>query len=275
MLTLTNPQELAQWRLKQHGTVGLVPTMGALHVGHGSLVDAAVAHCDAVLVSVFVNPLQFGAGEDFDKYPRVLAEDSAFLASKGVAAVYAPSPADMYPQGFQTTVKAGAMAFVLCGAHRAGHFDGVLTVVLKLFQQSQATHAFFGEKDFQQVTLIRRMVADFNLPITIVSLPTVREANGLALSSRNRYLSLNERAISHLFNHELQSLCDTLRADFSVRERTLALVRDRLLTHGFAKVDYLELRDAATLEPAQTPVNARVFGAVWLGNTRLIDNIPL
>jgi pantoate--beta-alanine ligase len=231
-------------------TVGFVPTMGALHAGHGSLFAAARRENDLVLASVFVNPTQFDEQHDFDKYPRTLEADLALMRSEGVDAVFAPSVAEMYPNGTTYAVVENDFSRALCGAHRPGHFTGVLTVVMKLLQIADAERAYFGEKDFQQLALIRGMSASFFLPTKIIGCPTVREADGLAMSSRNTRLSPAERALAPEFHAAL------------IASPTAADARARLAAAGF-QVDYVEDRDR------------RRLGAVRLGQTRLIDNVPL
>ena len=234
--------------------VGLVPTMGALHDGHRALLRAARAECDRVVMSLFVNPTQFGPGEDLDRYPRDEAGDRAFAAAEGVDEVYAPSVEEMYPDGFATTVSVGALAARYEGHHRPGHFDGVATVVLKLFARVRPNVAYFGRKDAQQLAVVRRMVTDLDVPVAIRAVPTVREADGLAVSSRNVFLSPGER-----------------RAAPSLHRALLA--RDPGVCEG--KVDYLEVVDPASFEPVAPRPDALVIGAAWFGTTRLIDNITL
>jgi pantoate--beta-alanine ligase len=234
--------------------VGLVPTMGALHDGHRALLRAARAECDRVVMSLFVNPTQFGPGEDLDRYPRDEAGDRAIAAAEGVDEVYAPSVADMYPAGFATSVSVGALAHRFEGAHRPGHFDGVATVVLKLFQRVAPQVAYFGRKDAQQLAVIRRMVADLDVPVEVRPVETIREADGLAVSSRNVYLSAGER-----------------RAAPSLHRALLA--RDPAVCQG--EVDYLAVVDPASFEPVAPGPGALVIGAARFGGTRLIDNIAL
>jgi pantoate--beta-alanine ligase len=257
----------------QTGTA-LVPTMGNLHVGHVSLVKLAKQHGHPVVASIFVNPLQFGAGEDFERYPRTLAADCEKLAAAGCDLVFAPDIAEMYPQPQTYTVQVpDAMANDLCGAFRPGHFSGVATVVLKLFNLVQPRVAVFGSKDFQQLQVIRELVAQFNLPIDIVAGATLREADGLALSSRNGYLSETERRQAPQLQRELAAIVAAVQTgerDFAA----LAATARRHLNMAGWRVDYIELRDAATLA-APTPDSRHlvVLGAAWLGTTRLIDNL--
>lgn len=252
-------------------TVGFVPTMGALHEGHLELVRRAKRTNQIVVVSVFVNPLQFGAGEDLDSYPRTLDADVALLRGEGVDLVFAPSAADMYPDGPRTTVQPGPAGADLEGASRPTHFAGMLTVVAKLLQIVGPHEAFFGEKDYQQLTLIRQMVRDLNFDVRIVAVPTVRESDGLALSSRNRYLDPVQR-----------ELATTLSAALLAGARSGAAGADAVLRTAHAvlaaapgiELDYLELR-SANLAPAPENGNARLLIAARVGATRLIDNAPV
>ena len=254
--------------------VGLVPTMGNLHEGHLTLVKACREACDATVVSVFVNPLQFGPNEDFEAYPRTLQDDAAML-ERNADILFAPSEREMYPNGRDghTLVSVPRLANILCGEHRPGHFDGVGTVVLKLFNIVAPTQVFFGEKDYQQLTLIRTICAQLDLPIDIIGVPTVRASDGLALSSRNRYLSAEERTRAPAIHRALSGIGDALtRGDrsFETLERAgIAQLRDA----GFT-VDYVAVRDARTLEqPQATASEFVVLAAARLGRTRLIDNV--
>lgn len=267
--------------LRQAGsTIGLVPTMGALHEGHLALVRAARAMCDSVVVSIFVNPTQFGPNEDLDRYPRQLAEDSAMLEAVGAALLWAPDVAEMYPPGFSTSVSVGGVAEDFCGASRPGHFDGVATVVLKLFNQVQGDMAFFGEKDFQQLAVIRRMARDLDLvrphADAIIGVPIVREADGLALSSRNRYLSPAQREAAAILPLAMQEAAARIEDGQNVT-RTLAALEDEILGGGFDSVDYAELADARTLERLEDLGEgpARLLVAARIGGTRLIDNLAV
>lgn len=260
---------------KQNKRVALVPTMGALHAGHMALVAEAQKHADAVIVSIFVNPMQFGQNEDFDKYPRMLEADVKKIDEAGGALVYAPSAEDIYPPGFITTVSVGELGNILCGASRPGHFDGVATVVTKLLVRMLPHVAVFGEKDYQQLCVIRRLAYDLDIPVEIVGLPTVREADGLAMSSRNAYLSPEERKLAPKLHFSLvQTAGRIVHGNTPVSEALkdgIAL----LTTLGF-KVDYLELREAGTLRAMDTfDAPARLLCAGWLGKTRLIDNISM
>ena len=257
----------------QAGTA-FVPTMGNLHAGHVSLIELAKRHGQPVVASIFVNPLQFGAGEDFERYPRTLAADCEKLAAAGCDLVFAPDVAEMYPVPQTFTVQPpDGLADDLCGAFRPGHFSGVATVVLKLFNLVQPHVAVFGRKDFQQLRVIQELVRQFNLPIEIVAGDTLREADGLALSSRNAYLGASERIQAAALQHELAAIVAAIQAgerDFAA----LAAAAARHLKMAGWRVDYVALRDAATLQPP-TPESTRlvVLGAAWLGKTRLIDNI--
>jgi pantoate--beta-alanine ligase len=256
--------------------LALVPTMGALHEGHMSLIRAARQHADTVCVTIFVNPTQFGPNEDFDAYPRQMREDSAMLERVGVELLFAPSIEEMYPKGFVTTVHVAGLTEGLCGADRPHHFDGVATVVSKLLLQALPDVAMFGEKDYQQLLVVRQLVRDLDIPTRIQGCPTWREADGLALSSRNKYLSPEQRAIAPSLRQALQDVAAHFRAGDEIAAhcaRAAQMLRDK----GFASVDYLEVRDAETLTllPWIGHRPARVFGAARLGTVRLIDNIAV
>lgn len=264
----------ASWRAAGE-SVGLVPTMGALHDGHLTLVAAARARCRRVVVSIFVNPKQFGPREDFASYPRPEAADLAKLTGAAADLAFIPAAGDMYPDGFTTTISVGGPSEGLCGAHRPGHFDGVATVVAKLLIQASPDAAFFGEKDYQQLLVVRRMARDLDLPVEIVGVPTVREADGLALSSRNVYLSVEERRAApdlHRVMREAAARIANGAVPAAVLRQAIATLREA----GFA-VEYLELRDAESLAPvtAMPARPARLLAAVHLGKTRLIDNIAV
>jgi pantoate--beta-alanine ligase len=265
---------VAQWR-RDGLRIAFVPTMGALHDGHLSLVAAGLAEADRVVVSIFVNPTQFGPNEDFAAYPRTEEADVAKLAGAGAHAVYAPSVEEMYPQGASTTVTVAGVSEGLCGTFRPGHFAGVATVVAKLLNQVQPDVALFGEKDYQQLQVIRRLVADLDIPVAIQGVPTLREADGLAMSSRNAYLSPEERATAPALYRVLQEAAGKLRAgasaDLATRDGIAAI-----LAAGFGSVDYLELRAADDLAPlSRVDRPARLIVAVRLGRARLLDNIPV
>lgn len=253
--------------------VALVPTMGALHLGHMALVEAARERADHVVASIFVNPKQFGPQEDLDTYPRQEAQDAAMLSDHGVTLLWAPAVAEMYPAGFATTISVSGVSGELCGAARPGHFDGVATVVCKLLNQVQPDVALFGEKDYQQLAVIRRFVCDLDVPVEIVGVPTQRAADGLALSSRNAYMSTAERIAAAGLPRVLRDTTDRMMAGEDVAKSLSAGIAD-LLAHGFASVDYLELRDADTLESLhRLDRPARLLVAARMGMTRLIDNI--
>ena len=265
----------AHWR-KADARVGLVPTMGALHQGHISLVRFARTECDRVAASIFVNPKQFAPTEDLGSYPRREAADLELLQSSGTDLVFIPTVDEMYPPGFATLVQVHGLTEGLCGAHRAGHFDGVTTVVAKLLIQTLPDIAYFGEKDYQQLMVVRRLVRDLDIPVHVAGIPTVRDGDGLALSSRNAYLSLEERRIAPNLAQVLRSVASALARHPGAVANELARGLRELRDAGF-EVDYLEVREEDTLRPVTTYVGARsrVFGAAQLGKTRLIDNMPI
>ncbi len=257
------------------GGLALVPTMGALHDGHLALIREARRHAAHVAVSIFVNPTQFGPGEDLAAYPRREEEDLAAIEAEGASIAWLPDAATMYPGGFATSIRVGGPSEGLCGATRPGHFDGVATVVAKLFNQVAPDVAIFGEKDYQQLAVIRRLVADLDFAIRIVGLPTVRESDGLARSSRNIYLSADNRAKAAALPATLNACAARMAAGEPVAGVLVAGIA-ALHDAGFASVDYLELRDAATLFPvASLDAPARLLVAARIGGTRLIDNIAL
>lgn len=254
--------------------IGLVPTMGALHDGHLSLVRRARRDCGMVVASLFVNPTQFGEGEDFDRYPRDEAQDVALFGGHGVDIVYAPDVAEMYPNGREITVTVKGLTEGLCGAVRPGHFDGVTTVVSRLFDQCRPDVAYFGEKDYQQLKVIERMVEERGYGIRIIGVPIVREPDGLAMSSRNAYLTEEQRRIAPLLHGTLFAVAGRLFPGVDLAAQC-CWGRTALLEAGFDSVDYFEIRDAKTLEPAESYYRGlRLFAAARLGATRLIDNIP-
>ena len=265
----------ALWR-RADERIGLVPTMGALHQGHMALVRAARAECRRVVASIFVNPKQFAPGEDLGSYPRREAADLEMLSAAGVDLVFIPTVDEIYPAQFATVVRVTGLTDALCGAHRPGHFDGVATVVTKLLLQSLPDAAYFGEKDYQQLTVVRRLVSDLDIPTRIVGVPTVRELDGLALSSRNAYLSPEERRIAPNIARVLRSIAGALTQQPTTVAFELAHGIGELQNAGLA-VEYLEIRDAETLMPVTDVVTvpSRVFAAARLGRTRLIDNMPL
>jgi len=283
MLVLTSPQIMQEtanrWRLESR--VALVPTMGALHEGHLSLMKRAKELGQKCIVSIFVNPLQFGKGEDFEKYPRPFDEDIKKAESVGVDCIFAPSARDFYPDGYSTKVTIAGLTEHLCGASRPGHFDGVATVCTKLFQATQADFAVFGEKDFQQLRVIQTLVSDLNLPVSIVAHPTLREEDGLALSSRNRYLSEDERQRATVIPVGIEAARTIARTRREVTAGDVILPFKERLTHAGLKIDYVEICPERDLIPArpETPLESitkpRLFVAAKAGDTRLIDNAPL
>ena len=264
----------APWR-KAGERIALVPTMGALHDGHMTLVREAKRVADHVIVSIFVNPMQFGPNEDLDAYPRREAADAALLVSESVDLLWAPDVAVMYPQGHATRISVAGLDAPLCGAARPGHFDGVATVVAKLFNQVAPDVALFGEKDWQQLAIIRRMARDLDFDLDIIGVPTVREGDGLALSSRNAYLTADERAAASALPRALTGAARAIREGGDVTA-ALSEASAALLAAGFAGVDYLEMRDADSLALIDSPSDqARLFVAARIGKARLIDNIPV
>jgi pantoate--beta-alanine ligase len=275
-----DPLRRAVSALRETGTVALVPTMGALHEGHLTLVREARKHADHVIVSIFVNPLQFGANEDLDAYPRQLERDSALLEPEGVALIWAPTVDAMYPQGFATNISVTGVSEGLCGAARPGHFDGVATVVCKLFHQVLPDVALFGEKDWQQLAVIRRMARDLDLTRphvdAIIGVETVRETDGLARSSRNAYLTAEQRAAAVTLPTAMKAAIAAIESDAPVSD-ALADLEKALLSGGFAALDYAELRDADDLTPLDARSNRpmRLLVAARIGKARLIDNMAV
>lgn len=264
---------VASWRAEGE-RIALVPTMGALHAGHLSLIGMAKRHAGRVVVSIFVNPAQFGPNEDFAAYPRNEADDIAKLAEAGAALAFVPSVAEMYPPGFSTRVTVSDLTDDLCGAARPQHFTGVATVVTKLLLQCAPDLAIFGEKDYQQLLVIKRLVQDLNIPVEILGGPIVREADGLALSSRNAYLSTAQRQVAPVLYQTLSEVAADL-ASGAGADKAAEAGRFRLQAAGF-RVDYVAVRDPETLKPIIGPLRgpARVLGAAHLGRLRLIDNVP-
>ncbi len=257
-------------------TVGLVPTMGALHAGHLSLIVAARRKCDQTAVTIFVNPRQFGPNEDFSAYPRTLDDDLRRCESAGADLVFTPSVETMYPAGVRTTVHVAGLTDGLCGPFRPGHFDGVATIVAKLFHILPADAAYFGEKDYQQLMVIRQMVRDLDVPIEIVACPTVRETDGLAMSSRNAYLAPEDRRRAASLSKALFAAVE--QADRGERSAStlVSAIRESLSRVGISQIDYIEIVDAQTLAPLSfINVPARLCLAVRIGRTRLIDNVAV
>lgn len=265
-------EQVAAWKAAGL-TIGLVPTMGALHEGHESLMDAARAACDKVIVSVFVNPLQFGPDEDYDNYPRDIERDGAICESHGVDVVFHPAPEEMYGPNYNTYVVMETLTDGLCGASRPGHFRGVCTVVNKLFNIAQPDKAFFGQKDAQQLAIIKRMVADLNMNLQVVGCPIVREEDGLAKSSRNTYLSDEERQAALVLSRAIFAGEQTVQAGERDAEALKRLMSDIIAAEPLARVDYIEVVDGATMQPVET-LGSSVLAAmaVYIGSTRLIDN---
>ncbi|HYD87939.1 MAG TPA: pantoate--beta-alanine ligase [Vitreimonas sp.] len=262
------------WRA-QGLRVGLVPTMGALHEGHLSLVRWAKEKCDRVIASLFVNPRQFAPHEDFERYPRDEAGDAKLLAGAGCDLLYAPERSAMYPEGFATNVIVSSVSTPLEGEFRPHFFGGVATVVAKLLLQALPDAAFFGEKDYQQLLVIKRMAGDLDIPVEIVGCPTVREHDGLAMSSRNAYLSADERRIAARLNHLMHDAIKAAHAGHALDVIEAETAR-HLIAAGFTDIDYVAIRDAETLQPiADLSRPARLLAAAWLGKTRLIDNMAV
>jgi pantoate--beta-alanine ligase len=268
-----NSEELARARCDIAGTLALVPTMGALHAGHMALVAEAKKRADKVAVSIFVNPAQFGPGEDFGRYPRQETQDAAMLQDAGCDLLWMPSVQDIYPEGFATKISVSGVSRRWEGEARPGHFDGVATVVAKLLLSLRPEMALFGEKDFQQLAVIRRMVQDLNVPVEIVPVPTVCEADGLALSSRNAYLRPGPREQAVALPRALQAARAAILSGRPVAE-VLHEAKASLRAAGFSRVDYFALVDAGTFEPLEEPEGAmRLIAAAVIGTTRLIDNL--
>jgi pantoate--beta-alanine ligase len=261
--------------LKRRGSLALVPTMGALHAGHLALVEEGQRRADSVAASIFVNPMQFGEGEDFGRYPRQEEQDTRLLEEAGCDLLWMPRVEDIYPPGFTTRVSVAGVSERWEGEARPGHFDGVTTVVARLLLSVRPDVALFGEKDFQQLTVIRRMVADLNIPGEIVGVPTVRENDGLALSSRNSYLSLDERKQAVVLSQALEMARSAILTDSPVA-KALEDARNLVRNGGFSRIDYFALVDAATLEPlGERKGQMRLIAAAVIGTTRLIDNLAV
>ncbi|MCG9964462.1 pantoate--beta-alanine ligase [Shewanella cutis] len=265
--------QVRAWRAKGE-TVAFVPTMGNLHQGHITLVKEAAKKCDHVVASIFVNPMQFGQNEDLDAYPRTLEADSQALTAAGAELLFTPTPAVIYPKGLaqQTYVEVPGISDVLCGASRPGHFRGVSTIVCKLFNIVQPDVAFFGNKDYQQLLVIRTMVEDLSLPIEIIGIDTIREASGLAMSSRNGYLTVEEKAAAPALKKAIDAMAQGIKQGISI-EQVTEEAKASLTAAGFTP-DYLEVRHADTLAKAETQDKALVIlAAAYLGKARLIDNL--
>ncbi|MFY0620622.1 MAG: pantoate--beta-alanine ligase [Pelagimonas sp.] len=265
---------VAEWKA-QGARVGVVPTMGALHQGHLSLVSAAGEACERVIVTIFVNPKQFNRPEDLENYPRTEEDDARKLAGYPADVIYVPDPDQIYPDGFATNVSISGLTEVLCGAHRPGHFDGVATVVTKLFTQTCADMAFFGEKDFQQLQVVKRLAADLDLMIEVVGCPTIREEDGLAMSSRNLLLSDRSRIKAPVLNEAMEEMAEGLRQGGQASDLR-AKAESRLTAAGFGEIEYIDLRACDDLSVLETPERpARLLAAAWLAGVRLIDNIAV
>jgi pantoate--beta-alanine ligase len=259
---------------RSNGPIGLVPTMGALHDGHARLIRQARAECATVVVSIFVNPIQFDRPEDLERYPRSLETDAALCESLGVDLIFAPSVAEMYPVPLACRVEVGRLADHLCGRFRPGHFNGVATVVLKLFEIAQADRSYFGEKDAQQLAVVRRLVSDFNVPTMVIGVPTVRELDGLALSSRNQRLSAEERQLAPALFHALQKVQRAVADGVTSAADLKQLAAGEIPADSRVRLEYFELVDPVDFQPVDrvtSPVVAA--GALWVGTTRLIDNM--
>lgn len=275
--TISELRDAVREARRQGKQVGFVPTMGNLHEGHMSLVDKAMRQCEFVVASIFVNPLQFNDKSDLERYPRTLAADQIHLEDHGCDLLFFPSVDEMYPEGQEqhTSVSVPDVSEGLCGAARPGHFDGVATVVSKLFNMVQPDMAFFGEKDFQQLAVIRKMVKDLCMPIEVVGVETCREQDGLAMSSRNGYLTPDERLQAAHVPQVLTDICEALKVGQKNFDKLCQDARDHLLAQGFSP-DYIEIYNSQTLKPAQ-PEDEQlvVLGAAFLGNARLIDNMTV
>ncbi len=279
MEIVSDPQEMwalaVGWRARRL-VIALVPTLGYFHEGHLSLMEYGKTISDKLVVSLFVNPAQFGPGEDLERYPRNLEGDAALARAVGVDLLYTPKAAAMYPPGYQTFVEVEQLSRGLCGASRPGHFRGVATVVLKLFNQVQPHAAIFGEKDYQQLVVIKRLAADLDLPLTVVGRPIVRDPDGLALSSRNTYLSPEERSAALCLNQALKAARRLVGNRVASREQILQTVRKIITEAPFTRIDYLALVHPETLEEVDAVRGeSRLLLAVWVGRTRLIDNMML
>ena len=262
------------WKAEGH-VVGVVPTMGALHEGHLSLARRAKAECGRVITTIFVNPMQFNNPDDLKKYPRSEDADAALLQWVGVEAIFAPMPEEVYPEGFVTTVSVGGVSQPLEGALRPGHFEGVATVVAKLFGMTQADRAYFGQKDWQQLQVVQRLVADLNMAVTVVGCETVRDPDGLAMSSRNLRLSAEGRRRAPALYAAMLAAARDFRSGMA-QDQAMARAAEAVLAEGFSSVEYIALRDAETLGEVTDPDRPlRMLAAAWLDDVRLIDNIAV
>ncbi|NGQ89422.1 pantoate--beta-alanine ligase [Rhodobacter sp. HX-7-19] len=262
------------WKAEGH-VVGVVPTMGALHEGHLSLARRAKAECGRVITTIFVNPMQFNNPDDLKKYPRSEDADAALLQWVGVEAIFAPMPEEVYPEGFVTTVTVGGVSQPLEGALRPGHFEGVATVVAKLFGMTQADRAYFGQKDWQQLQVVQRLVADLNMAVTVVGCETVRDPDGLAMSSRNLRLSAEGRRRAPALYAAMLAAARDVRSGMA-QDQAMARAAEAVLAEGFSSVEYIALRDAETLGEVTDPDRPlRMLAAAWLDDVRLIDNIAV
>ena len=265
-------RQVRSWRSEER-RVAVVPTMGALHKGHRALVTRGLEVADRVIATIFVNPMQFAPTEDFAAYPRREAEDVTVLREAGAHLLFAPDVTAMYPVGFSTKVRVNGLNEILEGAHRPTHFEGVATIVAKLLLQTAPDFALFGEKDYQQLCLIRRLVADLDIPVDIVGVPTVRETNGLALSSRNAYLTEKERKSAPALYEAISEAARVIVRGANI-PAALEAAKERILSAGFGRVDYVDVRQADTLAPFEGGAG-RILAAAHLGRARLIDNVPV
>ncbi len=279
---LRTPEELRRWHTAQRRAdkrIGFVPTMGALHDGHVSLVKEAQKHADSVIASIFVNPTQFAPNEDFDSYPRTLDSDLEKLEAAGCCAAYCPVARDLYPEGDATKVYVEGLSSILEGEHRPHFFGGVTNIVSRLFIHVAPDVAVFGQKDYQQLMIIKRMVKDLGMAVKILGAPTIREKDGLAMSSRNQYLSADERTKAGSFAGALRKAASSIEAGESIKASIDQALKD-ITTAGLGPINYVAVRNADTLAPLESDTlekgtNARILTAAWMGKTRLIDNLPL
>jgi pantoate--beta-alanine ligase len=271
--SILDMQQAVQTLKREGRRIAFVPTMGFLHEGHASLLREGRKRGDVLVLSIFVNPIQFGPNEDLERYPRNLEGDCTIARECGVDIIFTPTAPEMYPSGFQTSIRVRELALPLCGASRPGHFDGVATVVTKLFNIVQPDVALFGNKDFQQLAIIRRMTTDLSQPVQIIGMPIVRESDGLAMSSRNAYLSPSERQSALCLSRSIRLARERYFTGEREAAHLLSAVRELVMAEPLATIDYLELRDSATLEPVETVTDSTLMAlAVKIGTTRLIDN---